>query len=163
MVRIHAARTLPVNPPDAPFVLTRRQLWKALQRKIRHADEFVPAMKKCVVVKDSNDIVLRECLLETPSGETKTMTEEVTSHGEQFIIFRQLDGSVTTNLVSNGEDLGDRGLQLTYFFEWDHPDIQEGTPAYDEAVEQKNTIGLMAVKKSIETARQLVQDSVIDG
>ena len=85
MVRIYAARTLPVNPPDAPFVLTRQQLWKALQRKIRHADEFVPAIKECVVIKDSNDIVLRECLLETPSGETKTMTEEVTSHGEQFV------------------------------------------------------------------------------
>lgn len=56
------------------------------------------------------------------------------------IIFRQLDGSVTTNLVSNGEDLGDRGLQLTYFFEWDHPDIQEATPAYREAVEQKNEV-----------------------
>lgn len=42
--------------------------------------------------------------------------------------------------MSNGEDLGDRGLQLTYFFEWDHPDIQEGTPAYHEAVEQKNEV-----------------------
>lgn len=85
MVRIYAARTLPVNPADAPFVLTRQQLWKALQRKIRHAEEFVPVIKQCVVVKDSNDIVLRECLLETPSGETKPMTEEVTSHGEQFV------------------------------------------------------------------------------
>lgn len=85
MVKIFSARTLPVNPPDAEFVLDRATLWKALQRKIRNATEFVPAMRQCTVVSDKDGLVLRDCVLEKPDGSLREMREEVTSHGEQWV------------------------------------------------------------------------------
>ena len=85
MVKIYAARTLPVNPPDAPFVLKRDLLWKGLQRKIRHADEFVLAIKKCTVVSDENNVVVRDCVFEQPNGEIKNLKEEVKSYGDQWV------------------------------------------------------------------------------
>jgi hypothetical protein len=85
MVKVYAARTLPVNPPDAPLVLKRYLLWEALQRKIRHATEFVPAMRQCTVVSDEKDVVLRDCVLEHQNGELRNMREEVTSYGKQWV------------------------------------------------------------------------------
>jgi hypothetical protein len=85
MVKVYAARTLPVNPPDAPFVLTKAQLWKCLQRKVRHATEFVPVMRNCTVTKDEGDFVVRNCLLEQYDGKMRDMTEEVTLVGEQWV------------------------------------------------------------------------------
>jgi Domain of unknown function (DUF1857) len=85
MVKVYAARTLPVNPADAPFPLKRNLLWTALQQKIRNAPDFVPAMKKCTVVKDEYNVVLRDCVLQLPNKKMKTMREEVTSHGNQWV------------------------------------------------------------------------------
>lgn len=85
MVKIHTARTLPVNPPDAPFVLKRDLLWAALQRKIRHATEFVPIMRECTVISDENGVVVRDCVLEYEPGKKREMREEVTSYGKQWV------------------------------------------------------------------------------
>ena len=85
MVKIYAARTLPVNPPDAEFVLSLDTLWAGLQRKIRRATEFVPVMRECTVVSDENDVVVRDCVLEHQDGKLRNMREEVTSYGKQWV------------------------------------------------------------------------------
>jgi hypothetical protein len=85
MVKVYAARTLPVNPADAPFILGRNALWEALQRKIRRATEFVPMMKECNVVSDENDVVVRDCVLELGNKQLRHMREEVTSYGRQWV------------------------------------------------------------------------------
>lgn len=93
MVKIYAARTLPVNPVDASLVLTRAQLWAALQRKVRRATEFVPAMRECLVEKDAGNFVVRKTTLEQHDGKLRHMTEEVTSVGQQWVskAFSDLD------------------------------------------------------------------------
>lgn len=85
MVKVFAARTLAVNPSTTTFILRRQQLWESLQSKIRNAPEFVPAMKSCRVVKDQDDIVVRDCQLQLPNGTMRNMREEVTSHGDQWV------------------------------------------------------------------------------
>ena len=87
MVKVYAARSLPVNPTTTTFILKRSLLWEALQRKIRNATEFVPAMKECKVLKDENDVVLRDCVLQMANGEMRNMREEVSSYGKQFVRF----------------------------------------------------------------------------
>ncbi|KUL89364.1 hypothetical protein ZTR_03763 [Talaromyces verruculosus] len=156
MVVVYAARTLPVNPPEAPFVLKRDLLWQALQRKVRHATEFVPAMRSCNVISDKDDIVIRQCLLELPNGSMRNMREEVTSHNEQWE-----DGSVTTNLVSHGAGTLDEDLLLTYVFEWNYSDVEKGTAAEEEAIQMTSEMALMAVRQSIITARNLVLDDAL--
>ncbi|RSL81046.1 hypothetical protein CEP52_017278 [Fusarium oligoseptatum] len=110
MVRVYGAGTIPVNGPEAPFVLTRDQLWQALQRKIRYPSEFVPVLSGCKVHRDENGIVDRE------------------------IRFQQAEGSVSTNLISFHPSVSDTNLMLTYIFEWDWPTIKEGTAEHKELV-----------------------------
>lgn len=78
------ARTLPVNPADAPFTLTRATLWAALQRKIRRAPEFVPSITECTVLKDEGHFVVRDALMIDYNGQPQMMHEEVTSVGQQW-------------------------------------------------------------------------------
>jgi len=60
MVNIHVAYTQPINPPSATPVLTRSQIWKGLQRKVRSATEFVPVIVSCKVVSEEGSVVTRE-------------------------------------------------------------------------------------------------------
>ena len=91
MVKVYAARTLPVNPANTTFILKRDLLWSAMQQKIRDATKFVPAMKECKVLKDENDVVLRDCVLQTGTGEMRKMREEVSSHGKQWVSYYSHD------------------------------------------------------------------------
>jgi len=54
MVSIYVAYTAPVNPSGTSPVLTSSQLWQGLQRKIRRAHEFVPAIVECKVLEEND-------------------------------------------------------------------------------------------------------------
>lgn len=60
------AFTAPINPSGASPVLTRAQIWKGLERKVRHAEEFVGAAIKSTDVLDvskddkGREVVTRE-------------------------------------------------------------------------------------------------------
>jgi len=70
MVNIHIAYTAPVNPSGLSPVLTSSQLWKGLQRKVRKAQDFVPAIVECEVLeeKDGGREVLRQVKFKEGSG-----------------------------------------------------------------------------------------------
>lgn len=52
----YLAFTAPINPPNATPVVTRDQVWAALHRKTRYAQEFVPnAIKATEVVSETKD------------------------------------------------------------------------------------------------------------
>lgn len=59
MVVINCAYTEQINPSGASPVLTRDQIWKGLQRKIRRAQDFVPIISACEVLEDKGDEVTR--------------------------------------------------------------------------------------------------------
>jgi hypothetical protein len=52
---IYTAYTAPCNPPSSPVKLTRPLLWKALQRKVRRGQDFVPVIESCEVLEDGHD------------------------------------------------------------------------------------------------------------
>lgn len=56
------------------------------------------------------------------------------------IVFRQPDGSTATNLVSNGPENTDNDLQLTYFFEWNYPHIEDGTDEHQHAIQTTDLV-----------------------
>lgn len=70
MVNIHIAYTAPINPPSSSPHLTRAQVWAALQRKIRHATEFVPQITACTVLAEEEDV-------EGGGGKAVVVTREV--------------------------------------------------------------------------------------
>jgi hypothetical protein len=56
MVLIAVSFTAPIDSPT----LTRAHLWTGLQRKIRHAEEFVPVIKSCTVLSEESGVVERK-------------------------------------------------------------------------------------------------------
>jgi hypothetical protein len=49
-------------------------------------------------------------------------------------------------------------MMLTYSFEWKHPDVNEGSPKFKELMERHSNTAKMAVDKTIEHLRALVQE-----
>ena len=60
MVAIYSAYTKQINPAGVTPVLTRAQIWKGLQRKIRMAQDFVPVISECKVLEEKDNVVVRE-------------------------------------------------------------------------------------------------------
>lgn len=82
---VYLAYTAPINPPSSTPTLTVPQIWAGLQRKVRHAEEFVPkAIKSIDVISESTDdhgreVVTRDVMfLEEGAGEARKAREVCT-------------------------------------------------------------------------------------
>lgn len=145
--RIHASYTCPINPPDASPVLTQSLVWAALQRKIRHAEEFVPAaIRECEVLEEDEDgTVTRDVKFVDgmgPGGKTEAR-EVCRSFAESWVDFHQSDGTVIRNVVSHGAGLDDASLFMTYIFEVKHPEIEAGSVEARELYEKTKRVSVV--------------------
>lgn len=77
MVTINCAYTEQINPAGATPVLTREQVWKGLQRKIRKAQDFVPVIEACDVIEEKDNEVVREAHFKAVQGFEKKTVREV--------------------------------------------------------------------------------------
>ena len=68
MVTINVAYTQPVNPPGVEPILTREQLWNAMDMKVRRAHEFVPVFSDCKVLEEHDNVVVRQTTLKPMEG-----------------------------------------------------------------------------------------------
>lgn len=59
-------------------------------------------------------------------------------------------------MVSDGPNMTDEELQMTYFFEWLHPDVEPGSEQEAMLTKQHKMRGKMSVDKSIESIRKMV-------
>lgn len=59
-------------------------------------------------------------------------------------------------MVSDGPNMIDEELQMTYFFEWLHPDVEAGSDLEKTLTKQHKMRGKMSVDKSIESMRKMV-------
>ena len=80
MVAIYSAYTQQINPTGVTPVLTRAQVWKGLERKVRRAQDFVPVIIDCKVLEDEGNVVVREAKFRggpdaIPGQEDKTVRE----------------------------------------------------------------------------------------
>ncbi|KAK4222316.1 hypothetical protein QBC38DRAFT_460545 [Podospora fimiseda] len=162
MPTINLGYTAPINPPSAKPVLTLPQIWAGLQRKVRHAEEFVPLIKSCAVesevVQDEanggNTVITRVIdfgneKLGSQKKDGKLVREVCTLYPPVRVDFLQEDGTKIGNYVSEGQD---GGLWMTYIFEWRVEEGQEGIEARFKETAK------MAVEKTIETIRRLVKE-----
>ena len=67
MVTINVAYTAPINPAGATPVLTQDQVWRCLERKVEHAEEFVKVITTTEVLsKEGVTTVRRVKFVEKP-------------------------------------------------------------------------------------------------
>jgi Domain of unknown function (DUF1857) len=59
-------------------------------------------------------------------------------------------------MLSDGPNMTDAELQMTYCFEWPHPDVEAGSDKEKELTVLHKKRGKMSVEKSIEAIRRMV-------
>ncbi|KAK7532326.1 uncharacterized protein J3D65DRAFT_636467 [Phyllosticta citribraziliensis] len=181
-ITIHTAYTAPVNastnnnnpsstpssngtpmsssPPSPSFPrLSHAHLWAGLQRKVRRAQDFVPAIVACEVEREEQGGRVVERWVRFKEG--REVRERCVAVGGWKVDFQQPDGSTITNLISTGAG-GQDDLYLTYIFEWRHPELS--ADASDEIAKlqaKHDAMAKMAVEKSIESIRKMVAEGVI--
>lgn len=77
MVVVNCAYTEKINPQGSSPVLTRDQIWKGLQRKIRKAQDFVPVIESCEVLEEKENEVVREAHFKAAGGKPAHSVKEV--------------------------------------------------------------------------------------
>ncbi|KAF1997570.1 DUF1857-domain-containing protein [Amniculicola lignicola CBS 123094] len=159
MVNISLAYTAKINPSGVTPVLTKRQVWAGLQRKIRFAQEFVPVIESCEVLEDKDGIVDRKVVFK-PGMPKSEAREIVRGYEDAWVDFEQEDGTHIRNIISDGSsgDLDD--LHMTYMFEFRLPHVQEGEQGQQQKEKLEKT-SKMAVESSIEAIRKMVVDGRI--
>lgn len=85
MVALNLAYTSQINPSGASPVLTRAQVWAGLQRKIRFAQEFVPVIESCKVLKDEEGVVTREVKFKEGQGPRSEAKEVVRCWADAWV------------------------------------------------------------------------------
>ena len=138
MVVINIGHTSLVNPPESRPVITHAQLWSAMQRKIRYAQEFVPIIASCEVISEEADpaggdakVVTRDVVFKDGQGAKdqggKPLREVVKSYYPAKVDFHQPDGAVVQNCITIGTDAdGTEMLYLSYMFEYRFPELESG-------------------------------------
>jgi hypothetical protein len=83
---LHLAHTTPINPASSSSPpLTRTQIWAGLQRKIRHAEEFVPVIDSCTVLSDEAGVVVRDVRFKAGRGAKEKARETVKTCGMSWV------------------------------------------------------------------------------
>lgn len=77
MVTINCAYTEPINPTGATPVLSKDQVWRGLQRKIRRAQDFVPIITGCDVLEEKENEIVREAHFKARDGIPAHSVKEV--------------------------------------------------------------------------------------
>lgn len=77
MVNVYIAYTEPINPSGATPVLSRDQIWRGLQRKIRKAQDFVPVIDGTTVLEEKENEVTRLAHFKGSNGTPEREVKEV--------------------------------------------------------------------------------------
>ena len=182
MVVINCAYTEQINPEGASPVLTRDQIWKGLQRKIRKAQDFVPVIESCEVLEEKENEVVREAhfkpFMDQPAHSLKEVCKSYYPtkastlnrlHGRYKVLilylqveFWQPDGALIINTVSDGPSMTESDCNMTYTFEWRYPDIAEGSQAHKDNEQKAREGAKMAVHMSIEAMRKMAAAGELD-
>nr|POE88443.1 hypothetical protein CFP56_11671 [Quercus suber] len=153
MVIIHCAYTEKINPPGATPILTRDQIWKGLQSKIRTPQDFLPVIESTDVLEDSETEVVRIAHFRGQDGKPGREVKEVDFH--------RSDGALITNTISDGESLSEHDYNLTYTFEWRHPDVVEGSHEHEKLARTNIEAAKGAVHSSIVALRNMATQGAL--
>ena len=77
MVNMHCAYTEAINPSGASPILSRDQVWRGLQRKIRKAQDFVPVIEGTDVLEEKENEVTRVAHFKGAEGKPGHQVKEI--------------------------------------------------------------------------------------
>ncbi|OJJ68594.1 hypothetical protein ASPBRDRAFT_199026 [Aspergillus brasiliensis CBS 101740] len=163
MVTFNLSYTAPINRPNHHPTLTPSLVWKCIDRKVRHAEQFVPAIVKTELLSESATELKRRVNF-APNGHPAGATEAIETcrlYEPCRVEFVAADGSSIINAVSRGSSDDENDLYYTYIFEWRHPDLVEGSVEALAQWERDWKTTQLAVEATIDTMRRLVAEGVV--
>ncbi|MCJ1236920.1 hypothetical protein MMC14_004904 [Varicellaria rhodocarpa] len=172
---ISASTTLPVNPPSSTSIsststpiptLTPEQLWTGLIRKCLRPEDFIPAILKSEVLRQSESEIVRRVVFKKGEGPPGNgdgdgwVEERIALEDGVSATFTLPNGSTIQNLISVGPS-GE--LYLTFTYNWIYDDLELGSGdelekrGLEEVVaERKRGLeegGLKTVRGTVEVVR----------
>ncbi|POR35857.1 Uncharacterized protein TPAR_03947 [Tolypocladium paradoxum] len=106
MATVHIASAARPSTP----ALNVPQIWVGLQRKILHAEEFVPVIASCTVEKEDGNVITRRVAVEGANEVTEVCTDYTPSR----VHFRMDSGTEVQNIiVSKGPSSDNEDLLMT--------------------------------------------------
>ncbi|KAF9006931.1 hypothetical protein BDQ17DRAFT_1238205 [Cyathus striatus] len=143
-----------VNPLGASPKLTEAQVWKGLEIKARHPENFVAAITSCDIVSDSGSKIVRFVSF----GNNKPVEENIDLYRGTIAYFDSPEAETRiTNVLSydgNGE------LLLTFSFTGGVPGYRPQQGELPTLNELNKSVG-MGIELTIERIRELVQEGAI--
>lgn len=162
-----------LSEDEADGTVTRVVTFKAdPEKEVKEVCRGFWPMKVC---SSNSFLLLLLLLLFLWSGEAKTLlfcqgaearsaVVEATTISEKTLVlissqvdFHQTDGSVISNIISDGPSGKPEDLFMTYAFQWLCPDVKEGGDEEKELRKKYEATAKMAVDKSIEAIRRFVE------
>ncbi|KAK0702827.1 hypothetical protein B0H67DRAFT_637878 [Lasiosphaeris hirsuta] len=183
MVVFNLGYTAPINPSGASPILTPSQIWAGLQRKVRHAEEFVPLFSTCEVLSEEPPATEEEpytiIRLVTvrpgagppggspasragsggppgggpPTGQIRNVCK---LYAPSRVDFLREDGTKFSNYVTQGPSGEETDMSMTYVFEWRHPGVQAGSEIAKRMEAGHKKTAREAVEQTIKRIRELV-------
>jgi len=153
MVAIYYSFTTPVNPSGVTPVLTVDQLWEALKVKSRNPTPFVSAIGSCDILSEDKTSLVRKVTFKQGFGPTSETEHVVFSAPYVAEFTMQSNGSKIQNIISHGSG-GPSDLYLTFTFNFQRPDLVEGSKEAEEFGTRMKT-GTPVIH-TVEVAREMV-------
>ncbi|HZO36037.1 MAG TPA: SRPBCC family protein [Solirubrobacteraceae bacterium] len=150
---ISVSTTILVNPPGEPVRLTREDVWHGLKLKAANALPYVPAMTKCEVVEQTDDVIIRE--IEFRGQE---FGERITFVPQQQVRFERISGPVMGTILNDILEDDDGELELRFSFDL----VLEGVePGSQEERDYEGTMTvdyLAAVTSTVAAMRRMAAE-----
>ena len=161
----HVAFTAAINPAGKTPVLTRDQIWKGLERKIRAGQDFVgAAITDTEVLKeykqDSTGLPVTVRMVHFANTTMGNVEETCIAFRPMKVEFHQGNGSKVQNVISEGAG-GAEDLYMTYTFEWLHPELEGKEDEMNAALQREKAMAKTAVENTIRVMREMVEDGRI--
>ena len=173
---LHVAFTAPVNPSGSSPTITRAQLWAGLERKVRHAQDFVPVFTDTKVLKEEGNVITRRAFIKDgamPHVKERYLEEVCTLYAPtkvdflssgnlaQNVICKCDAGLVQrtrlTSIVADGSNMTEEDLQLTYIFDWTYSDVEAGSEEERTKVQEQKKGAKNAIDMTLKSVRGMIE------
>ena len=148
--------------------------------KVRHAHEFVPVFKDTQVLKEEDNVITRRAMLKegTMAHVKERFIDEVcTLYAPTKVDFLSLGnhGNFVQNVIcecegdrwdgmganmcdiADGPNMTDEDLQLTYIFDWIHPDVETGSAEEKAKIEEQKKGAKTAIDMTLKSVRGMIE------
>lgn len=155
----YSTPNIKANPEGQEIVLSREQIWQALEWKAQYPMLFVKPIREARILETFDDGILREIVHQDPGAEPEVLHERVFYVPMERMTFLRLNGRVLGQIVNALEEQNGE-LTLRFMFTLAIEGAEHGG-AEERAYQERFADGyIFAVNQLLEMTREAVRTGV---